>query len=76
MSARVAARLGAPELTLREREVLRLIAEGAGNKEIAERLFISEVTVKTHVGSVFTKLNAASRAEAIALAAKRGLVQL
>ena len=76
VSARVAARLGAPELTPREREVLRLMAEGAGNKEIAERLFVSEVTIKTHVGSVFTKLDVASRAEAIALASKRGLVQL
>ena len=76
VSTRLAARLGASELTRRELEVLRLMAEGAGNKEIAERLFVSEVTVKTHVGSIFAKLNAASRAEAIALAAKRGLVQL
>ena len=76
VSARLASRLAAPELTRRELEVLRLVAEGAGNKEIAARLFVSEVTIKTHVGSVFDKLGAASRSEAVAIAAKRGLVVL
>lgn len=61
-------------LTEREVEVLRLIARGLGNKEIAARLSLSENTVKTHVRNILSKLNARSRAEAAAYAAKIGLI--
>ncbi|WP_087017006.1 response regulator [Thaumasiovibrio subtropicus] len=56
-----------PELTKRETEVLRFVAEGFRNKEIADKLFISESTVKVHVKSVLKKLNAPSRVAATLL---------
>jgi DNA-binding NarL/FixJ family response regulator len=65
-----------PELTSREREVLELVAAGLPNKGIALRLNISDHTVKYHLASVLSKLGAASRAEAVALAARRGLIAL
>jgi len=61
-------------LTPREAEVLRLLAEGLGNKEIASRLGISEHTVKFHVASVMGKLGAGTRTEAVTLGIRRGLV--
>ena len=63
-------------LTLREIEVLGMLAEGLGNKGIARRLSISEHTVKFHVSSIFTKLNASSRTEAVTLGARQGLIML
>jgi len=63
-------------LTAREVEVLRLIAEGLGNKQIAARLAISEHTVKFHVASVFAKIRASTRAEAVMIGARRGLIVL
>ena len=57
-------------LSEREREVLALLAEGLGNREIGERLFISESTVKTHVRHVLDKLQTCNRAEAAAFAAR------
>lgn len=63
-------------LTPREQEVLRLLAQGKTNKEIAQALIISERTVKFHVRSVFARLGATNRTEAVALAAQRGLVEL
>ena len=63
-------------LTPREAEVLRLIAEGLGNKQIAARLAISEHTVKFHVASVFAKIRASTRAEAVMIGARRGLIVL
>ena len=63
-------------LTPRELEVLRMIAEGLGNKQIAARLAISEHTVKFHVGSVFAKMRVSTRAEAVMLGARRGLIVL
>lgn len=63
-------------LTPREIEVLGMIAEGLGNKAIARRLGISEHTVKFHVSSIFTKLNASSRTEAVTLGARQGLIML
>ena len=63
-------------LTPREVEVLRLIAEGLGNKQIAARLAISEHTVKFHVASVFAKIRASTRAEAVMIGARRGLIVL
>ena len=61
------------ELTEREREVLRCIARGRSNKEIGEDLFISEKTVKTHVGSILDKLGLADRTQAALYAVKRGV---
>jgi DNA-binding CsgD family transcriptional regulator len=63
-----------PELAKRELEVLRCIANGRSNKEIGAILYISEATVKGHVRSILTKLEAIGRAEAIAIATKRGLI--
>lgn len=63
-------------LTPREIEVLGMLAEGLGNKGIARRLSISEHTVKFHVSSIFTKLNASSRTEAVTLGARQGLIML
>jgi two-component system, NarL family, response regulator YdfI len=61
-------------LTSRESDVLALLAEGAGNKEIALRLGISEHTVKFHVSSILSKLGAATRTEAVARGYKEGLI--
>ncbi len=66
----------AEPLSERELEVLDVIAEGLSNKLIAHRLGISEHTVKTHVASIFAKLGATSRTEAVSLAIRRGLVML
>lgn len=63
-------------LTAREREVLQLLAQGIPNKQIAQRLSISEHTVKFHVSAIMTKLGAASRTEAVTTAARRGLLVL
>jgi DNA-binding NarL/FixJ family response regulator len=63
-------------LTPREIEVLGMLALGLGNKTIASRLGISEHTVKFHVSSIFTKLNASSRTEAVTLGARLGLIML
>ncbi len=64
------------ELTARERDVLPLIAEGLANKAIAQRLGISEHTVKFHVNSILSKLDAQSRTEAVTLATRAGLITL
>jgi DNA-binding NarL/FixJ family response regulator len=66
---------GAGPLTGREREVLRLIAQGLPGKQIANALSISERTVKFHTASVIRKLGADNRAQAVALAAQRGLLE-
>lgn len=63
-------------LTPRETEVLRQVAGGQTNKSIALKLGISEHTVKFHLGSAMTKLGAASRAEAVATAIRRGLISV
>jgi DNA-binding NarL/FixJ family response regulator len=63
-------------LTPREHEVLQMLAAGLGNKEIAGRLHISDHTAKFHVSQILAKLNAASRAEAVSIAMRRGLVPL
>ena len=76
LGAKLASRMSGEALTSREIDVLQLLARGRSNKEIGTDLFISETTVKTHVRSIFTKLNVMSRTEAIAAANKRGLIQL
>jgi DNA-binding NarL/FixJ family response regulator len=63
-------------LTPREMEVLRLLAQGWQNKEIAAELVISQRTVKFHVSSIMGKLGAGNRTEAVAIAAQQGLVEL
>ncbi|MFF4190314.1 response regulator [Nonomuraea sp. NPDC001831] len=78
------ARLGGPrppsgrrpeELTEREAEVLILVAQAMSNQEIAQKLFVAEQTVKTHVGRVLTKLGLRDRAQAIVFAYETGLVR-
>jgi DNA-binding NarL/FixJ family response regulator len=63
------------ELTPRELEVLRLIAQGLRNREIAQRLVISEKTVGNHISNIFTKLQVANRVQAIIRAREAGLGQ-
>lgn len=64
------------ELTHRELEVLQLLAEGIPNKQIAQRLGISDNTVKFHITTIFSKLGAHSRTEAVIRAARQGLIVL
>ena len=63
-------------LTPREQEVLRLLAEGLSDKEIAERLYVGSGTVRTHVVSIFGKLGAHSRLQALVFAVRHGLVDI
>ncbi|MER9328620.1 response regulator transcription factor [Mesorhizobium sp. M0488] len=74
--AKLAAAVSSEELSGREMHVLTLLAQGKGNKEIGLSLHISETTVKSHLRSIFNKLNVLSRTEAIAVASRRGLVHL
>jgi len=63
------------ELSSKEKEVLRFIAEGNSNKKIAENLFLSDQTVKGYIRGIFRKLGASDRAQAVAIALKKGLVE-
>ncbi len=63
-------------LTEREVEVLRMLAEGFANKEIASRLGISDHTVRFHISSIFAKLGASSRTEAVTIGVRKGLILL
>jgi two-component system nitrate/nitrite response regulator NarL len=67
---------GEDPLTPREREVLQMLAAGLGNKEIGARLGISDHTAKFHVSQILGKLNAGSRAEAVSIGMRRGIVPL
>ena len=73
-SKRAGAVIARQPLTPREIEVLGMIAEGLGNKIIAARLGISEHTVKFHIASIFVKLNAGSRTEAVTIGVRQGLI--
>jgi DNA-binding NarL/FixJ family response regulator len=74
VATRVVALASAPRLSPREREVLHLLATGSANKEIAAALGVTERTVKFHVTSIFNKLGADNRAQAVSIAHERGLV--
>jgi len=76
MTAPVKERKASDLLSERESEVLRLVALGMSNKEIAEKLFLSQRTVKAHLTHIFNKLNVASRSEAIVKGLQWGLVTL
>jgi two-component system NarL family response regulator len=76
LAAKLADRVSGEALSAREIEVLQRVAAGKSNKEIGAELFISEGTVKTHVKSIFSKLDVVSRTEAVATASRRGLIQL
>lgn len=75
VAAKLVQRVQEPALTEREVQILRLLAQGKSNRVIGAALHITEGTVKSHLKSLFAKLDATSRAEAIALAAKRGLIK-
>ncbi len=76
LEARAVERLvaGVPQLSDRELDVLRLVADGLSNKEVARRLFIGESTVKTHLVHAFAKLGAESRTAAVTAARRHGLL--
>ena len=75
IASKLAESMAHPELSQREHQILRSIANGRSNKEIGQVLHISENTVKHHVKSVLKKLHAVGRTEAIAIATKRGLLR-
>jgi len=72
----LAQHLGEQALTPREIEVLRALAGGGGNRDIASSLFISEETVKVHIKHIMEKLGAADRTEAVTIAVRRGVIEL
>jgi DNA-binding NarL/FixJ family response regulator len=74
--AKLTDRVSGETLSERELEVLRLMAKGKSNKEIASALFISEGTVKSHGKSIFAKMNVSSRTEAVTEATRRGFLRL
>jgi two-component system, NarL family, response regulator len=74
IASKLAESLAHPKLSVRELQVLQHIAAGRSNREIAQQLYITEHTVKAHVKSILAKLGAMGRTQAIAIAAKRGLI--
>ncbi len=76
LAQRLAGRVAAPDVSDRELEVLRLIARGKANKEIAAALGISDETVKRHVSNLFVKMGVADRAQATSEGIRRGLIHL
>lgn len=76
VGAKLAAQATQTSLTFRELDVIKLIAQGCLNKEIADRLSITEGTVKSHTSALFEKLGVANRTEAVREAVRRGLVRL
>jgi len=76
IAAQLAEHYGDESLTEREIDVLRQIAGGNRNRDIAEKLFISEETVKVHIKHVMEKLGASDRTQAVAIGVRRGIIQL
>jgi DNA-binding NarL/FixJ family response regulator len=76
LAAQLAEHLGDEGLSQREIAVLKLVAEGNRNRDIGERLFITEETVKVHVRHIMEKLGANDRTQAVAIAVRRGIIQL
>jgi DNA-binding NarL/FixJ family response regulator len=76
VAAQLAEHMGSESLTAREIEVLRRVADGNRNRDIAEALAISEETVKVHIKHIMDKLAANDRTQAIAIAVRRGIIQL
>jgi DNA-binding NarL/FixJ family response regulator len=76
IAAHLAEHFGDETLTAREIEVLRCVADGNRNRDIAERLFISEETVKVHIKHIMEKLAASDRTQAVSIALRRGIIQL
>jgi DNA-binding NarL/FixJ family response regulator len=76
LAAQLAEHVSDDDLTAREVDVLRQVAEGNRNRDIAELLLISEETVKVHVKHIMEKLGARDRTQAIAIAVRRGIIQL
>ena len=76
LAARLAEHMSDEALTVRELEVLRQIAEGNRNRDIGEKLFITEETVKVHIKHIMEKLGASDRTQAIAIAIRRGIIHL
>ena len=66
----------APQLTERELEVLRLVAKGLNNREVAKELFISENTVKNHIRNILEKLHLHSRMEAVVYAVREKMIEI
>lgn len=76
IAAGLAEHLGDEVLSQREIEVLQHVAEGDRNRDIAERLFIAEETVKVHIKHIMSKLGAGDRTQSVAIAARRGIISL
>jgi len=76
LAAQLAEHMSDDALTAREIEVLRQIAEGNRNRDIGEKLFITEETVKVHIKHIMEKLGASDRTQAIAIAIRRGIIHL
>ncbi|HTW46659.1 MAG TPA: response regulator transcription factor [Acidobacteriaceae bacterium] len=76
IAAEIAEHATDEELSSRELEILRLIAGGNGNKQIADRLSIGEATVKSHVTNILAKLHANDRTHAVAISLQRGIIEL
>jgi len=76
VAAKLADRMMATGLTARETDVLRLVADGKANKQIAAQLEISEGTVKTHINTILGKLGASDRTQAVTIGLRRGILRL
>jgi len=76
VAIRLAERINVNDLSTRELDVLKLIAQGNSNKAIGEQLFIAEGTVKAHVNNILSKLNANDRTHAVTIAYQRGILSL
>lgn len=76
IASQLAEHMSDESLTEREVEVLRLVADGNKNRDIAKKLFISEETVKVHIKHIMEKLGATDRTQAVAIGVRRGIIQL